>query len=158
MNPSPRQNCDAITVDLVQLLPELVVALYESAPHARARRSAPEGGLTGRQMKAIVFLAHRGRITMGEFADGLEIGRAAASELVERLVEKNVVSRAHDAVDRRVVTVTLSATAESLAADVFAQWSAQTAATFARYPDIDPDTLIAFLRALIDQLKGHPEA
>jgi DNA-binding MarR family transcriptional regulator len=157
MNPSPRQKNDAITVDLVQLLPELVVALYESAPHARARRSAPEGGLTSRQMKAVVFLAHRGRVTMGEFADGLEIGRAAASELVERLVEKNVVSRAHDPVDRRVVTVTLSATAESLAADVFAQWSAQTAATFARYPDIDPDTLIAFLRALIDQLKGHPE-
>jgi len=155
---SPRQKHDAITVDLVQLLPELVVALYESAPHARARRRAPEGGLTGRQMKAVVFLAHRGRVTMGEFADGLEIGRAAASELVERLVEKNVVRRAHDPADRRVVTVTLSDPAEGLAADVFAQWSAQTAAAFAQYPDIDPDTLIAFLRTLIDQLKGHPEA
>jgi DNA-binding MarR family transcriptional regulator len=157
MNASSRQKNDAITVDLVQLLPELVVALYESAPHAQARRSAPEGGLTGRQMKAIVFLAHRGRVTMGELADGLEIGRAAASELVERLVEKEVVRRAHDPADRRVVTVTLSDSAESLAVDVFAQWSAQVAAALARYPDLDPDTLIAFLQALIDKLKGRPE-
>jgi DNA-binding MarR family transcriptional regulator len=158
VNASSPQKKDAVTVDLVQLLPELVEALYESAPHARARRSAPEGGLTGRQMKAVVFLAHRGRVTMGAFADGLEIGRAAASELVERLVEKNVVRRAHEPGDRRVVTVTLSAAAEGLAAEVFAEWSEQVAAAFTRYPDIDPATLIAFLRALLDQLKGRTEA
>lgn len=134
------------------------MTLYESAPHARARRSALGAGLTGRQMKAVVFLAHRGRVTMGEFADGLEIGRAAASELVTRLVEKGVVMRAHDPADRRVVTVTLSALAEGLAADVFAQWSNQFAATFVRYPEIDPETLVAFLRTLIKQLEGHTVA
>ena len=157
MNDSPPQKNDAITADLVQLLPELVVALYESAPHARARRSAPAERLTGRQMKAVVFLAHRGRVTMGEFADGLEIGRAAASELVARLVEKGVVRRAPDPADRRLVTVTLSAHAEGLAADVFAQWSAQIAAAFALYPDLDPDTLVAFLRTVIVHLKGRSE-
>ena len=156
MSDSPRQKNDAITAALVQLLPELVVTLYESAPHARARRGAPAQRLTGRQMKAVVFLAHRGRVTMGELADGLEIGRAAASELVARLVEKGVARRAPDPADRRVVTVTLSAHAESLAADVFAQWSAQIAAAFALHPGIDPDTLVAFLRTVIAHLKGRP--
>ena len=152
---SPRQKNDAITADLVRLLPELVVTLYESAPHARARRSTPAERLTGRQMKAVVFLAHRGKVTMGELAVGLDIGRAAASELVTRLVEKGVVKRAHDPADRRLVTVTLSAHAEGLAADVFAQWSEQIAAAFALYPDLDPDTLVAFLRTVNAHLKGR---
>ena len=155
---STRQKNDGITADLVQLLPELVAALYESAPHARARRNAPTERLTGRQMKAVVFLAHRGEITMGALADGLEIGRAAASELVARLVEKGVVRRAPSPADRRLVTVALSAHAEGLAADVFAEWSAQIAAAFALHPGIDPDTLVAFLRDLTLQLKGRPTA
>jgi DNA-binding MarR family transcriptional regulator len=155
MNDASRQKNDAITADLARLVPELVVALYESAPHARARRSGPAERLTSRQMKAVVFLAHRGSITMGELAAGLAIGRAAASELVTRLVDKGVVRRAHDPADRRVVTVTLSARAEGLAADVFAQWSAQIAAAFASHPDIDPDALVAFLRTVIASLRGR---
>jgi DNA-binding MarR family transcriptional regulator len=144
-----------VTAQLVQLLPELAVTLYESGPHDEVRGHAQGEPLTGRQMMAVVFLAHRGRVTMGELADGLEIGRAAASELVTRLVQKGVVKRAHDPADRRVVTVTLSARAESLAADVSAQWSMQIAAAFARHPDIDPDTLVAFLRTVIAHLKGR---
>jgi DNA-binding MarR family transcriptional regulator len=155
MNAGSRQQSDATTADLVQLLPELVVNLYESAPHARARRDAPAGALTGRQMKAVVFLAHRGKVTMGALADGLDISRAAASELVTRLIEKGVVTRMHDPADRRVVSVRLSPHAERLAADVFAQWSAQIAAAFALHPDLDPDTLVAFLRTLIAHLKGR---
>ncbi|MCX6372765.1 MAG: MarR family winged helix-turn-helix transcriptional regulator [Actinobacteria bacterium] len=156
MTAASRQKNDATTTDLIQLLPELVVALYESAPHTRARRGAPAARLTGRQMKAVVFLAHRGQVTMGELAAGLAIGRAAASELVARLADKGVVSRVHDPADRRVVTVTLSARAEALAADVFAEWSAQITAAFALYPGIDPDTLVAFLRTVIAHLKGRP--
>jgi hypothetical protein len=134
MNDASRQKNDAITADLARLVPELVVALYESAPHARARRSGPAERLTSRQMKAVVFLAR---------------------ELVTRLVDKGVVRRAHDPADRRVVTVTLSARAEGLAADVFAQWSAQIAAAFASHPDIDPDALVAFLRTVIASLRGR---
>ena len=159
MDCPPRQPPSSdVTAALVQLLPELAVALYEAGPHKEARRSTQSEALTGRQMKAVVFLAHRGRITMGELADGLEIGRAAASELVARLVEKGVVRRAPSPADRRLVTVALSAHAEGLAADVFAEWSAQIAAAFALHPGIDPDTLVAFLRDLTLQLKGRPTA
>ena len=51
---------------------------------------------------------------MGEFADGLDISRAAASELVARLTEKGVVRRESDADDRRVVYVRLAGAAERL--------------------------------------------
>jgi len=147
------------TTQLAQLLPELAVALYESAPHhAKARRAATWEPLTGRQMEAVVFLSHRRRVTMSDFADGLEISRAAASELVARLLEKDVIHREAAPDDRRVVYVRLAGRAERYAGDMHERWRRQLDAVFARFPDIDPDTLIAFLQALIDQLKGRTDA
>jgi len=144
-----------VTAEFVHLLPELAVALYEAGPHKEARRYAEGEPLTSRQMKAVVFLAHRGRITMGEFADGLDISRAAASELVARLAEKNVVVREDDPHDRRVVHVKLAGPAAGYADSLIALWRDQLEAAFARFPGIDPDTLVAFLRDLTLQLKGR---
>ena len=152
----PAQTGD-VTGELARLLPELAVALYESSPHHQGG-AAPQvtaEPLTGRQMAAVVFLSHHRRVTMGEFADGLEISRAAASELVARLTEKDVVRRETDPADRRVVYVRLAGAAEQFAGQVYDGWRRQIDAVFARYPDINPDTLVAFLGDLIDHLKGR---
>jgi DNA-binding MarR family transcriptional regulator len=92
---------------------------------------------------------------MSEFAAGLEISRAAASELVTRLLEKGVVRRDADDTDRRVVRVRLAGSAEGYASHILAEWSRRLGAVFARFPELDPETLTAFLRALIDELKGR---
>jgi len=144
-----------VTAQLVRLLPELAIVLYESAPHHHGEMRPATAELTGRQMEAVVFLSHRPGVTMGKFADGLEISRAAASELVARLTEKGVVRRETDPDDRRVVYVRLAGAAEQYAGQVFDAWRRDLEAVFSRFPDIDPDTLVAFLGALIDQLKGH---
>ena len=146
-----------LTSELARLLPELALALYESAPHhgAAGARAAVSAALTGRQMEAVVFLAHHPRVTMGEFADGLEISRAAASELVSRLNEKDLVRREADPEDRRVVCVRLAGAAEQYADEVREGWRRVLAEVFARFPGIDPETLVAFLGALTDQLKGR---
>ena len=151
-----RDQTGDVTGELARLLPELAVALYESSPHHQsAAQPVTAEPLTGRQMEAVVFLAHRRRVTMGEFADGLEISRAAASELVARLTEKDVVRRETDPADRRVVYVRLAGAAERFAGQVHDGWRRQIDAVFARYPGIDPDTLVAFLGDLIDHLKGR---
>jgi DNA-binding MarR family transcriptional regulator len=146
------------TAELTRLLPELAVALYESAPQHARLRPETDPPLTGRQMEAVVFLAHHGRATMGELAAGLGISRGAASELVGRLVDKGVVRREPDAADRRVVHVCLAGRAEALANETRARWRAELDAVFARFPGIDPEDLVAFLRTLIRQLKGRPDA
>ncbi len=143
-----------ITTRLARLLPELAVALYDSAPHhGEARRDLSDAALTGRQMEAVVFLSHSGAVTMSEFSAGLEISRAAASELVARLLEKDVVRREADGADRRVVRVRLAGGAEAMAEAALDEWRARLATVFARFPGIDPGTLVAFLGALIDELK-----
>ncbi len=146
---------DDVTTRLARLLPELAVALYDSAPHhAEARPDPALAPLTGRQMQAVMFLAHRGTVTMSEFSSGLEISRAAASELVTRLLEKGVVRREADPGDRRVVRVRLAGTAEAMAEGALEIWRARLASVSARFPDIAPETLVAFLGALIDELRG----
>jgi DNA-binding MarR family transcriptional regulator len=150
---------DEATGRLVQLLSEIVLALYDSAPHTTAACRHTEGEpLTTRQMEAVVFLSHHRSATMGELADGLGISAAAASELVARLGEKGVVTRRRDAEDARVVRVALAASAERHAEELLARWGAHVEAVFAAYPGIDPGTLAAFLRALIDSLKGRSPA
>ncbi len=146
-----------VTEQLVQLLPELAVTLYEAGPHDEARRHRRAEPLTGRQMKAVMYLAHHGKATMGEFADGLQIGRAAASELAARLVDRGVAVREPDAADRRVIHLRLAGEAEGYADSLLAQWRDQLDEAFALYPAIDPETLVAFVRTLITQLRGQTQ-
>lgn len=146
-----------VTSELARLLPELAVALYESVPHAQTggERPAAGHGLTGRQLEAVVFLSHHRGATMGEFAAGLEISPAAATELVARLSEKGVVRREADPADRRVVLISLAGAAERYAESVHDRWRGHLEDVFARHPGIDPDALVALLADLIDHLKGR---
>ncbi len=122
-----------MTEELARLLPELAVALYESTPHhRRGHRPVTAEPLTGRQMEAVVFLSHRRRVTMGEFAGGLQISPAAASELVARLSEKDVVRREADPEDRRVVYVRLAGEAEQYAGEVVRGLAASTSTRSSR--------------------------
>ena len=62
-----------VTGELAALLPELgLVALYELTPHHRQGGRPTAEPLTGRQLEAVVFVSDHRRVTMGEFADGLE--------------------------------------------------------------------------------------
>jgi DNA-binding MarR family transcriptional regulator len=157
MNDPKRQTGrEDVTSELARLLPELAVALYESAPHGRpGQRSPAASQLTGRQLEAVVFLSHHRSVTMGEFADGLEISPAAGTELVARLSEKGVVRREAHPDDRRVVLLRLAGDAERYAESMHDEWQKHVEVVFARHPGIDPDALIALLDDLIDQLKGR---
>jgi len=158
MNESRRQppSGEDVTSELARLLPELAVALYESAPHGRRGRPSPAAAqLTGRQLEAVVFLSHHRRVTMRQFADGLEISPAAATELVARLSEKGVVRREADPDDRRVVFIRLAGDAGRYAERMHDEWQKHVEVVFARHPGIDPDALVALLGDLIDQLKGR---
>jgi len=140
---------------LVSLLPELAVAVYESAPHWDAVRRAAGHELTARQMAAVVALARRPGASMTELAAALGVGRAAASELVERLVQKAVVQRVPDAADRRAVRLDLSPRARALAEAMQAGWRTEVEAAFDDVAGLDPSALIAFLDTLLDRLKAH---
>jgi DNA-binding MarR family transcriptional regulator len=143
-------------MELVRILPDLAVTLYQAVPHGH--HGLPAAALTSGQMRAVVHLAHHGRMTMGEFAGGLSISRAAATEVIARLAEKGFVRREHDDADRRIVFVSLAGHAEGYADSMLAEWREHVEGTLTSFPEIDPATLVAFLRALVLRWKTAAKA
>ena len=140
--------------ELLRILPNLAVALYQAAPHEHLDAAAAGGtSLTRRQMDAAMELATRGRSTMTELAEALGVSKAAATEMVERLVAKGLVRRDASASDRRVVVVELTDDAQVRADRWLALGQAQLVHVFDRFPDVAPATLVEFLTALTDELK-----
>jgi DNA-binding MarR family transcriptional regulator len=91
-------------VRLVAALPPALFSAVAGVAHAH--------GLTPAQVKVILQVGARGRMTMGEIACGLSVSMPATSEIVDRLVEAGQLVRAIDPTDRRRVLI--APTAESL--------------------------------------------
>jgi len=149
-----QQTTGGATSEFLKLLPELTATLYRAAPHEAALRGPIKGPFTAAQMKAVIHLGLCGSQTMSEFATGLGISRAAATEMVERLSEKSIVLREPDVTDRRVVRVRLEPAAGRFVGRVLADWQRRLDGAFAEFPGLDRETLIAFLRTLTERLKG----
>ena len=73
-------------------------------------------GLTRAQWQVLVRLHRRPGITQSELAELLEVERATAGRMVDRLERKQWVERRADATDRRVNRLYLTAQAEAVEA------------------------------------------
>jgi len=90
---------------------------------------------------------------MSAFAAGMGIGRAAATELVERLEDLELVRRSHAAADRRVVVVTLSPDAEREARTILQRRRRDLERTLDRFPDVPPEIFAEFVSTLVERLR-----
>lgn len=137
---------------IVKMLPDLSAALRGSIQHRRMVARRPGMSLTPHQMAALVQL-DRGPQTMGEFATGMQIGRAAATELIERLEEKGLATRERGRDDRRVIVVRISGEAAADAREVIGRRRRDVDRALAAVPNVDPGVLATFLRTLIAGLR-----
>jgi len=64
--------------------------------------------LSMHQMYAVLVTKERGQLTISELADIMTISPPSASALVDRLVEKGVLTRRHSKEDRRKVVIQVS--------------------------------------------------
>ena len=72
------------------------------------RQPMPGTAITPRMLALLRHLESAGPLTVGEQARHLEIGRATASELLDRLEAKGLVERMRDQRDQRRVFVWLT--------------------------------------------------
>ena len=91
-----------------------VARMMRSSFDRRVRRL----GLTRAQWLVLVRLGQRPGITQSELAELLEVERATAGRMVDRLERKLWVERRADAADRRVNRLYLTAEAEAVQARV----------------------------------------
>src|SRR5919201_4119596 len=72
------------------------------------KQAVDGSGLTARMLEVLRHLADTGPLTIGEQAVHLGIGRATATELIDRLEAKGLVARMRDQRDHRRVFVWLT--------------------------------------------------
>jgi len=75
---------------------------------------AKSTGLSMPQFSILMQLHHKGPCGMSEVSDRFDITAAAASQLVEKLVQAGYLERTEDPVDRRAKLLTLSVRGEVL--------------------------------------------
>lgn len=71
-------------------------------------RHAKESGLTMPQIGALFRIFHKGNVAVSDIGEELGITRAAASQLLERLVQQGLILRSEDPVDRRMKQIVLT--------------------------------------------------
>ncbi len=77
---------------------------------------AKSTGLTMPQFSILMQLHHKGSCGMSEISERFDITNAAASQLVDKLVQSGLVERAEDPSDRRAKTLNLTDKGTSLVA------------------------------------------
>ena len=74
--------------------------------------------LTFGQLRLLFILGHAGPISIGQLAERLGVTAATASELIDRVERRGLVSRRHRADDRRIVECLISDEGSRLLAQI----------------------------------------
>ncbi len=114
-----------------------------------------ELGLPMAQLKALIVLASSDGMSVTGLARDLAIGEPAASQLVEQLVRRGYAERLPDAVDRRRVVVTVTATGTELVTELRQGRHRHVEAWLESMSDEDVDALSRGLHALAQAALGN---
>ncbi len=69
--------------------------------------SMKQDGLSMPQIYTLMYLYHEGEVRISDIGVLMDVGKAAASQLVDRLVQQNLVERVEDESDRRAKKIRL---------------------------------------------------
>jgi DNA-binding MarR family transcriptional regulator len=73
-----------------------------------------DSGLSFSQVSTLMRLHYSGRVDVSDVAEQMGITNAAASQLVDRLVQMGLLERMEDSVDRRIKRLTLTTAGHEL--------------------------------------------
>ena len=123
---------------IVDALPEIVRGIA-------ATRGRLSPGLRTPQLRALLRVAHEDGLTMGDLARQIGVSFAAATQVVEQLVELGLVTRERSATDRRVVQLRLTEHAHAEIDEALAWRAAQVREVC---DQLSPEEARAFARGM----------
>ncbi len=133
----------AIVEEVVELMPAIGRGLYATLMDDPEIR-----GLTLPQVKALIYLYNNGERSMSELASGLAVSLPSASELVDRLIDRGLVEKATDPIDRRRVLIGLTTPAIAYGRRIHDLRRAQARAALDGMPEEDRACFLRAIRAL----------
>lgn len=133
---------------------DLFVAIVEKLMTQRMLDENFEQQVTPSQLVALRYLSLNESSLMSDVATGLGISFPAATKTVDRLVRKELASRAEDPSDRRVVRIRLTERGRKLVTDVYQERSRRYTTILSRLGPTEQAALQAgmesFITAAID--------
>ncbi|ROS79077.1 DNA-binding MarR family transcriptional regulator [Cellulomonas sp. PhB143] len=104
--------------------------------------------LTVQQLRALMFVVHRSPLTTGDLAHLLKVAPNVATGIIQRLVERELISRSEDEHDRRVKLLVPTALGRTLLGDVQDSAKLQRRALLENLDDAQLDALRSVLAVL----------
>lgn len=141
-SPSDPASSDDATRRVMDALRRLVRVLGASA------RALPDGhGVSGAQLFVLRQISATPGLSLRELAARTLTGQSTVSEVVARLVERRLVTRATSATDARQAVLTLTAAGRRAVAGAALTAQERLAAALAELPDAERDALAGGLEA-----------
>jgi MarR family 2-MHQ and catechol resistance regulon transcriptional repressor len=119
-----------------------------NAVHRRLDRSVAQAGLTGGQFGVLEALLHLGPLCQRDLAAKLLTSDGNLTMVIGNLEKRGLVTRARDPEDRRLLTVSLTASGRRLIRQIFPRHAACAAELFAALTPAEQDSLAKLCKKL----------
>ncbi|HSW36480.1 MAG TPA: MarR family transcriptional regulator [Candidatus Limnocylindrales bacterium] len=141
---SEYRDVDKFTGAIQAIFPKLMHYL-----NAEENRELTGLGITPSQINALLVLYFQDNLTMGKLSSEIYLAESAATRLVNRLVNLNLVKRRGDDKDRRVVRVALTSYGRQLSLLVFERRSYRFNNLAKRLHPTERENLIVSLQSVL---------
>jgi len=141
---SEYRDTDKFTAAIQAIFPKLMHYL-----NAEESRELTGLGITPSQINALLVLYYHDNLTMGKLSQEIYLAESAATRLINRLVNLNLVKRRGDENDRRVVRVTLTSYGRQLSSLVFERRSFRFNNLAQRLDQSERENLVVSLQAVM---------
>jgi DNA-binding MarR family transcriptional regulator len=140
-----REECTSFAEKLTGLFSDIVVKTMT----VQLLRQLDDLDVTFSQLQALTFLAERGKCPVGVLAEGLGVTHPAAVKLADKLVKKELVTRAIAADDHRQTELAVTAEGRRLVNQVRQERTHRLAGVLDRMPVEDRLALIQGLQGFV---------
>jgi DNA-binding MarR family transcriptional regulator len=146
------------TDDKARRLVDQLQTVMEGAEGAVAKNAALSEALSSQEIRVLRTVGRHEHCIMSKIAAGIRLSLSSVTGLIDRLVEKKLVSRDRSAEDRRVVKVGLTDEGRELHTSVVESQVQFARGALKTLSPAEQDELLALLGKMSDRLKAERKA
>jgi DNA-binding MarR family transcriptional regulator len=109
------------------------------------------------QLKTLFFISNRGATTTGKLATALKVTPTNVTGIIDRLLEKDLITRIGDPDDRRVLVLRTTPKGDELVAELRQKRRERMTELFNQLSDKDAETVAQGLKIMVKAIEAKQE-
>ena len=109
------------------------------------------------QLKTLFFISNRGATTTGKLATALKVTPTNVTGIIDRLLEKNLITRTGDPDDRRVLLLRTTPQGDELVAELRQKRRERMTELFTRLNDEEAAIVAQGLKIMVKAIDAKPD-